>query len=501
MILYSNLLLNLPTRDRYGASQDRRRGSTIFLYIVDGAFSLAFIASIPIFGSCVAFRLSSFPTPSHKVQVIYHTFPLREFAIWTLHPATISHPTTSTAISTSTPSFSKHTVQASQSHKMGESGLPASQGRTPVTIITGFAGSGKTTLILNLLPQLRAQNPGYKLALIKNEIGDVNVDTQLAAAAEMTGSKELLGDCICCTNVGQIEDALETLRKECKPDRIIIETSGSAEPLKLVLEVNRIGKSTGRYELDGVVSVIDAENWGGYANTSFTAKLQAQQTDVIVINKWEGLSERAYDLFLDRLGDLDVDTPQVKSDKGSISKDLLFGFDSKMAKAWMEGGVGHQHYDGCGHEHEHEHDNDHKSEVECLSVTLTSQTKDAGLDLQRLNNLLKTGPKDEVYRIKAILYSHQTPKPPPGSTGSTGTEITTNGTATGRLRYILNWSFGRWTWSADDVTDFNAPVLRMSIFTAQYESKKWMQRIENGNSIAISEPHAGDGKLEVKRVQ
>jgi ferritin-like protein len=58
---------------------------------------------------------------------------------------------------------------------------------------------------------------------------------------------------------------------------------------------------------------------GGYANTSFTAKLQAQQTDMIVINKWEGMDERAFDIFLDRLGDLDVDTPQTKSDKGWIS--------------------------------------------------------------------------------------------------------------------------------------------------------------------------------------
>ena len=133
--------------------------------------------------------------------------------------------------------------------------------RIPITIITGFAGSGKTTLILNLLPQLRAENPGYKLALIKNEIGDLNVDSQLAAAAEMSGSQELLGDCICCTNVGQIGHALATLDEECNPDRIIIETSGSAEPLKLVLEVNRLAKESGRWELDGIVSVIDAENW------------------------------------------------------------------------------------------------------------------------------------------------------------------------------------------------------------------------------------------------
>lgn len=146
-------------------------------------------------------------------------------------------------------------------HRNTQAMATSDQARIPITIITGFAGSGKTTLILNLIPQLRSQNPGYRVALIKNEVGDVAVDTQLAAAAEMTGTQELLGDCICCTNVGQIGDALATLDRDSNPDRIIIETSGSAEPLKLVLEVNRLAKETGRYELDGIVSVIDAENW------------------------------------------------------------------------------------------------------------------------------------------------------------------------------------------------------------------------------------------------
>ncbi|KAK4546199.1 hypothetical protein LTR36_002336 [Oleoguttula mirabilis] len=370
--------------------------------------------------------------------------------------------------------------------------------RIPLTIITGFAGSGKTTLILNLLPQLRAENPGYKLALIKNEIGDLNVDTQLAAAAEMTGSKELLGDCICCTNIGQIEDALATLDKECNPDRIIIETSGSAEPLKLVLEVNRISKATGRYELDGIVSVIDAENWAGYSNTSYTAKLQAKQTDLIVINKWESLEERAYDLFLDKLGDLDVDTPQTKSDQGWISKELLFGFDPEMARAWLS-----QH----GHDHAHDHKHGHTSEMECLSITLTSPDPNAGVDLSKLEALLKSAPKDEVYRIKAVLYSHTPPpnKAADGVVGEANGERGGGGGGGGKARYILNWSFGRWTWAHHDhdhSAEAGAPVLRMSVFTAQYESGKWLKRMESGRYIAaVAGADALESKLEVKRVQ
>lgn len=380
----------------------------------------------------------------------------------------------------------RHTGQALPL-KMSELSFRPSS-RIPITIITGFAGSGKTTLILKLLPQLRAKNPGYKLALIKNEIGDVAVDTELAAAAEMSGSKELLGDCICCTNIGQIEESLELLDRENHPDRIIIETSGSAEPLKLVLEVNRIAKATGRHELDGIVSVIDAENWSGYATTSFTAKLQAKQTDLIVINKWESLSERDLDLFLDKLGDLDVETPQTKSDKGWISHEILFGFDQKMARDWLKEDM-HVHGDGCGHgEGEH-----HSSEVECLSVTLTSKDKEAGLDLSKLEQMLRAAPKDEVYRIKAVLYASSSPNTSDGDL--------VNKEASGRSRYILNWSFGRWTWahSEDDNRDANTPVLRMSIFTAPYESTKWTKKVESGNFISLVDGTAGE--LVVKKVQ
>lgn len=365
--------------------------------------------------------------------------------------------------------------------------------KIPITIITGFVGSGKTSLILNLLPQLRADNPSYKLALIKNEIGDLAIDTQLASAAEMTGVSELLGACICCTNIGQIGDSLQELDQNYSPDRIIIETSGSAEPIKLMLEIKRLAAETGRYDLDGVVSVIDVENWGGYANTSFTAKLQARQTDMIVMNKWENVDERKYDQCLDRLGDMDVETPVVKSDKGWISKDLLFGLDSKMADDWVkrESGKGH------GHDHDHNggaHSHDHNEEMECLSISYTSTTgtASASLDLTKLEKLLKSAPKDEVYRIKAVIYSSDHPA---------GLDDTseTDSDSTKPARYILNWSFGRWVWTKDAKKAEGEPALRMSIFTARYESSKWQKRIEAGTFIGFGEGQE-EGSLSVKRV-
>ena len=91
----------------------------------------------------------------------------------------------------------------------------------PITIITGFLGSGKTTLIINLIPQLPKD---YRLALLKNEFGDIAVDSQLATSSSISGVKELLNGCICCNLVGQLGDALQALRADVKPDRIIIET-------------------------------------------------------------------------------------------------------------------------------------------------------------------------------------------------------------------------------------------------------------------------------------
>lgn len=99
------------------------------------------------------------------------------------------------------------------------------------------------------------------MALLKNEFGEVAIDSRLAAASSISGVKELLNGCICCNLVGQLGDALETLRKDVKPDRIIIETSGSAFPATLAMEVNRLGRETGNFSLDGVIVVIDVENW------------------------------------------------------------------------------------------------------------------------------------------------------------------------------------------------------------------------------------------------
>ncbi len=381
---------------------------------------------------------------------------------------------------------------------------------TPITILTGFLGSGKTTLILNLIPQLP---PTYKLALLKNEFGDIAIDSLLASSSSISGVQELLNGCICCNLVGQLGDALDTLRTDVSLDRIIIETSGSAFPATLAMEVNRLAKESGNFVLDGVISVVDVENWEGYEDTSVTAKMQARYTDLVVFNKWEECGESRFDVCLDRLGDLEVQTAWVKSDKGQVDKDVVLGIDKALAMEFEA--IGKEESD-----HSHNKAENHQSEVEVLSVTLDqADGTSMGVDLTKLDDFLRKAPKDEIYRIKAILFANS---PPISSDGESATSETVLGKT---AWYILNWAFGRWTFthipidptsgpdqadlthgyptpphSQSEIFDKREPALRMTIILARHESSKWKTRIEKQNLLRLEEGPADKALLHIIRI-
>ncbi|PIG89992.1 CobW domain protein [Aspergillus arachidicola] len=366
----------------------------------------------------------------------------------------------------------------------------------PITIVTGFLGSGKTTLLLNLIPQL-PQN--YRLALLKNEFGDVAIDSQLASTQSISGVRELLNGCICCNLVGQLSDALNQLREEVKPDRIVIETSGSAFPATLAMEVNRLEREQpGSFVLDGVISVIDVENWEGYEDTSYTAKLQAKYTDLIILNKWEKVSERQFDLCLDRVGDLEVQTPYVKSDKGRVDKDVLLGIDGALFTKDDGAGLTDGHHD---HDHGHGHKHDHQSEVEVLSVTLKSSQPEQTVDVSALEQLLLSAPKDEVYRIKGIMRCST--QSPPAESSDALSEPRPAASQDGTTQhYILNWAFGRWTFTPSEVVAETADpgvAARITFILARYESGKWKKKLEAGGLVQIGEGNEG-AELVVERL-
>src|SRR5271165_4172386 len=131
--------------------------------------------------------------------------------------------------------------------------------KTPVTIVTGFLGAGKTTLIRHLL----ANAGGRRLALIINEFSDVGVDGDLLKGCADTACPEeaiieLANGCICCTVADEFAPAMAALMaREPKPDHIVVETSGLALPKPLIKAFDWPELRT-RLTIDGVVAVVDA---------------------------------------------------------------------------------------------------------------------------------------------------------------------------------------------------------------------------------------------------
>lgn len=256
----------------------------------------------------------------------------------------------------------------------------------PVTVFTGFLGAGKTTIILDLI---KKSPDGYRIAWLKNEIGAVAVDSELAKSNGVSMTKEMLGGCVCHVLIGELGAALKELAAT-DPDRIIIETSGSAAPAPIVWEVRR----NPDLRMDGVITVIDALNFPGYRDTSYTAKIQAQYNDVILINKHETLDEHKLDLVLDDVFELNPDTPKLKTDRGHIDPEIVFGLETTLFLT--EESVMEQ-ADLVPDDHQ-------ASEVELIELH-TSKT----FSKEVIAAILETLPKEAFFRIKGAIRSDDTP--------------------------------------------------------------------------------------------
>ena len=186
-----------------------------------------------------------------------------------------------------------------------------------VTVFTGFLGAGKTTLILQLLPRLKE-----RVVVLKNEFGDAKVDSALVRQQHVQ-VQEMVNGCLCCVLVGQLSNALEEICSKYNPDRIIIETSGSAFPGPIAWQI----RSMPQFRLDAILTVVDCLNFRGYEDVSYTAKLQATYSDLILLNKWDLISDRALDDVIDRVNDLNDETPKFKvnASGSGLPVELVFG--------------------------------------------------------------------------------------------------------------------------------------------------------------------------------
>jgi G3E family GTPase len=194
-------------------------------------------------------------------------------------------------------------------------------GKVPATVFTGFLGSGKTTIISHLIDYLLEQR--VKVAYIKNEIGDADIDGKIIRGKNIQ-TRELLNGCICCALTGPFYHAMNELVETVHPDRILIEASGVADPATVALMLS----SHPKVYRDGVIAIIDTVNFEGYKNLSLTARRQAEFTDLIVFNKIELVDLPRKQAVVGYVRELNENSPIVEAPLGNINPDFIFGLDT-----------------------------------------------------------------------------------------------------------------------------------------------------------------------------
>ena len=153
--------------------------------------------------------------------------------------------------------------------------------RIPVTVLTGFLGSGKTTLLNRIL----TESHGQRIAVIENEFGEIGVDQELVINAEEE-IFEMNNGCICCTVRGDLIRILGNLiARRDKFDRIVLETTGLANPGPVAQTFFVDEGMRGEFALDGIVTMVDARHFDQQLAESEEARTQVAFADVIVLNK------------------------------------------------------------------------------------------------------------------------------------------------------------------------------------------------------------------------
>lgn len=156
-----------------------------------------------------------------------------------------------------------------------------------VLILSGFLGSGKTTILLKLANHLRKQHgEDYRIAIIENEIGEATIDSDLIGQAGYSVT-DMLGGCVCCTLLGQLAPTAAAIQKDLNPNLIIVEATGVAEPRSMAEAIEQGGNFTTR-----IATLVDASRWQRIrVPLALLLEQQISPAQVICINKVDLVSE------------------------------------------------------------------------------------------------------------------------------------------------------------------------------------------------------------------
>ena len=304
----------------------------------------------------------------------------------------------------------------------------------PITVLTGFLGAGKTTLLNRLLKQPALANT----AVLINEFGDVGLDHLLVETLH-DDVVLLNAGCLCCTVRGDLVKALRTLflqrvRNEVPPlERVMIETTGLADPASILQTLMTDPLIAARYRLDGVVTLVDAAHGEATLDAQPEAVKQAAVADRIVMTKSDLASSAQIAALSERLRSLNPSALVVPATDGVIDWRLLldlgpFRPDTKIGAVlqWLNAEAfaeAHTH-DHAGHDHgTHHNPNRHDARIQAFCLTfdqplhwngigtfLEMQIATRGESLLRIKGLLNLAGQDRPLVIHGVQHVFHEPR-------------------------------------------------------------------------------------------
>ena len=239
-------------------------------------------------------------------------------------------------------------------------------GLIPATILTGFLGSGKTTLLKRVLTEAH----GQKIAVIENEFGEENIDNDILVSETQEQIIQLSNGCVCCTIREDLRTTLAELaakrrKGELDFERVVIETTGLADPGPVAQTFFMDDEIAETFLLDSILTLVDAKHAGDQLDTRQEARRQVGFADQIFLSKTDLVDAAAVDALSHRLKHMNPRAPQSKVHFGEVPIKDVFDLRGFNLNAKLEidpdflAADEHDHAHEHGHDHGHDHAHDH----------------------------------------------------------------------------------------------------------------------------------------------
>ena len=239
----------------------------------------------------------------------------------------------------------------------------------PATILTGFLGAGKTTLLKRVL----TESHGQKIAVIENEFGEENIDTDILVKDTDEAIIQMSNGCVCCTIRDDLRSTLADLAErrrkgELQFERVIIETTGVADPGPVAQTFFMDDDVAEQYLLDAIVTVVDAKHAAMQLNERQEARRQVGFADQIFISKADLVDGKELDSLQHRLKHMNPRAPQRTVHFGEVALSEVLDLRGFNLNAKLDidpeflADEHHHHGEHCdhpSHQHGHDHDHDH----------------------------------------------------------------------------------------------------------------------------------------------